>query len=130
MSPRDLMHRIVNTDNILFFGFWPQCTACRISIPRPGTESIPPAVEVQSLNHWTTWEVLRQYCTIIIKLAKRLDLNYFSHWKEMTIMWLDSDANYMTMAFTSLHVNVSNQHVAHLQFMQCYISNITSTKKI
>ena len=58
------------------------------------------------VNHWTTWEVLRQYCTIIIKLPKRLDLNYFSHWKEMTIMWLDGDANYTTMAIISLHVNV------------------------
>ena len=70
-----------------------------------------------------------QHYIIYIRLAKRLDLNYFSHWKEMTIMLLDGDANYTTMAITSLHVNVSNQHVTHLQFIQCYISNIISTKK-
>ena len=25
-------------------------------VPQLGTELIPPAVEVQSPNHWTTWE--------------------------------------------------------------------------
>ena len=31
--------------------------ACRILVPCQGTELAPPAVEVQSLNHWTTREV-------------------------------------------------------------------------
>ena len=31
--------------------------ACGISTPRPGIELMPPAVEVLSLNHWTTSEV-------------------------------------------------------------------------
>ena len=30
--------------------------ACGISVPRPGIEPVPPAVEAQSLNHWTTRE--------------------------------------------------------------------------
>ena len=31
--------------------------ACGILVPQPGMEPAPPAVEVQSLNHWTTREV-------------------------------------------------------------------------
>ena len=38
--------------------FWPCRMACRILVPRPGIEPVPPAVEVQSLNHWTAREVL------------------------------------------------------------------------
>ena len=30
---------------------------CRILVPRPGIEPLPPAKEVQSLNHWTAREV-------------------------------------------------------------------------
>ena len=44
---------------ILKFSFfvWPHCTACRILVPPPGIKSVAPAVEAQSLNHWTTKEV-------------------------------------------------------------------------
>ena len=31
--------------------------ACGISVPRPGIEPVPPAVEAQTLNHWTAREV-------------------------------------------------------------------------
>ena len=31
--------------------------AYRIPLPRPGIDPVPPAVEVQSLNHWTSKEV-------------------------------------------------------------------------
>ena len=43
----------------LFGFFWPCHVACGILVPRPGTEPVPPAVEVQSLNHWTAREVLK-----------------------------------------------------------------------
>ena len=33
------------------------CKVCGILIPRPGVEPIPPAVQGQSFNHWTTREV-------------------------------------------------------------------------
>ena len=33
--------------------FWLCHMACRILVPWPGFEPMPPAVEVQSLNHWT-----------------------------------------------------------------------------
>ena len=32
--------------------------ACGILVPQPGIEPAPPAVEAQSLNHWTAREVL------------------------------------------------------------------------
>ena len=38
---------------IFFFGR----VACEILVPRPGIEPMSPALEVQSLNHWTTREV-------------------------------------------------------------------------
>ena len=36
----------------------PQCTTCRILVPRPEMEPMHPAVEAQILNHWTAREVL------------------------------------------------------------------------
>ena len=49
-----------------FFFFWPRHTARRILVPRPGIEHVPPAppaLEVQSLNHWTAREVpLGHFC--------------------------------------------------------------------
>ena len=40
-----------------FFFFWLHSVACGILVPRQGNEPVPPAVEVQSLNHWTAREV-------------------------------------------------------------------------
>ena len=47
--------RICATLNSFFF-FWPRRVACRILVPRPGIEPVPPAVEAQSLKHWTARE--------------------------------------------------------------------------
>ena len=33
------------------------CVACGVLAPQPGVEPMPPALEVQSPNHWTTREV-------------------------------------------------------------------------
>ena len=40
-----------------FFIFWPHRAACGILVPQPGVRPGPPALEVWSLNHWTTREV-------------------------------------------------------------------------
>ena len=37
--------------------FWPCHEACRVLVPQPGIEPMPPAVEAWSLNHWTAREV-------------------------------------------------------------------------
>ena len=39
------------------FFFWPCRTACGILVPQPGIEPASPALEAQSLDHWTTREV-------------------------------------------------------------------------
>ena len=41
--------------------FWPHRTACRILVPRPRIEPVPPALGAWSLNHWTTREVPQQH---------------------------------------------------------------------
>ena len=38
----------------LFFG---QAMTCEILVPQPGIKPVPPAVEAQCPNHWTTREV-------------------------------------------------------------------------
>ena len=42
--------------NLIFF--WPHHVVCGNLVPQTGTEQVPSAMEVQSLNHWTTREVL------------------------------------------------------------------------
>ena len=54
----DLCKQAFNIENGFFF-FWPGRVACRILVPQPGTEPVPPAVEAQSLNQWTTREFPR-----------------------------------------------------------------------
>ena len=39
--------------------------ACEILVPPPGIESVPPAVEARSLNHWTTREIPRNELILI-----------------------------------------------------------------
>ena len=41
--------------------FWPHCAACKILVPRPRIELAPLALEVTSLNYWTTREVPVQH---------------------------------------------------------------------
>ena len=38
--------------------FWLRCIACGILVPWPRIEPMSPALEAQSLNHWTAGEVL------------------------------------------------------------------------
>ena len=47
-----------------FLIFWSHCAACRILVPRPGIELMCPALEAQSLNHWTTREVPSIQCFV------------------------------------------------------------------
>ena len=37
----------------LFLYFWMHPMACGIPAPQPGIKHVPPALEVQTLNHWT-----------------------------------------------------------------------------
>ena len=53
--------------------FWPCCEACRILVPRPGIETMPPPVEVRS------WEVgcLVWSCFSVVLTFHCLDLSWF-----------------------------------------------------
>ena len=42
-----------------FLVHWPSHTACRILVPQPRMEPMPPALEVQGLNHWAARKVPR-----------------------------------------------------------------------
>ena len=53
-SPNSFLNYIL----FIFLIFWPHQAACGILVPWPGIEPTPPALEVRSLNHWTTREVL------------------------------------------------------------------------
>ena len=44
---------------VSFFFFWPYYAACRILVPWPGSEPVPPALGAQGLNYWTTRKVLQ-----------------------------------------------------------------------
>ena len=50
----------------LFLLFLATPLGCRILVPWPGTEPVPPAVEAWSLNHWTTREVPILYVVLHI----------------------------------------------------------------
>ena len=41
--------------------FWPGLTTYGNLVPRPGIEPATPALEAQSLNHWTAREVSGSY---------------------------------------------------------------------
>ena len=49
-----------------FFFFWLCYAACGILVPPPGTELRPPALEAQSLNHWTTRKVPQMLSFILL----------------------------------------------------------------
>ena len=49
--------KVLFLDQSFFFFSRPCHAAYRILVPRPGMESMPPAVEAQSLNHWPAEEV-------------------------------------------------------------------------
>ena len=57
--------------------FWLCCVACGILVPQPGIEPAPPAVEAQSLNHWTAREVPIHFfllCNVATKHFKLLNV--------------------------------------------------------
>ena len=62
----------------LFFflqGFWPHRMACRILVPQPGIEPMPPAVEVRSPNHRTTREFPYVIMLNILEIQDNLSIS-------------------------------------------------------
>ena len=48
---------------------WPYPTACGNLVPQPGMQPAPPAVEAQSLHHWTSREVPTLFITVSHELS-------------------------------------------------------------
>ena len=65
-----------------FFFFLPQAVALRILAPQPGIEPMPPAVEVQSLNHWTTREVLWWFLLKISFIKQRWEIIHYNGFQQ------------------------------------------------
>ena len=65
-----------------FFFFLPQDVALRILAPQPGIEPMPPAVEVQSLNHWTTREVLWWFLLKISFIKQRWEIIHYNGFQQ------------------------------------------------
>ena len=50
-------HNVFKVHPSFFFGL--HHTACRVLVPQPGTEPVPPALEAQSPKHWSAREFLQ-----------------------------------------------------------------------
>ena len=64
---------------ILFFFFG--CNLCHgggVLVPQPGMEATPPALAAQSLNHWTTREILAVY-TLHHGLSQDFDYSFLCY---------------------------------------------------
>ena len=59
--------------------------ACRILLPWPGTEPMPPTLGVQSLNHWTTGEV--QFAFSFIRMIFCLCIQWTWIWANSERQW-------------------------------------------
>ena len=66
----------------LFFFILTHPVALRILALQPGIEPMPPAVEVQSLNHWTTREVLRCFLLKISFIKHRWETIYYNGFQQ------------------------------------------------
>ena len=87
--------------SFLFFG----CDACGILVPWPGMKPTPPALEVQSLNHWSARQVPR------VVILRALSVAY-------TLEWMDDHCDLVPLVFSHLgsywvHAKKSRYHYAH-----------------
>ena len=58
-----------------FFFFWPHHKASMILVPWPEIDLVPPAIQVEILNHWTAREVPAIVSCFPVQLARKNFLN-------------------------------------------------------
>ena len=70
------LQRVTTVSFFFFLIFWPHPSVYRILVPQPGMEPESPAVEAQSLNHWTAREVpaitLSGFLCILAEIFKNM----------------------------------------------------------
>ena len=62
--------------------------ACGILVSRPESEPIFPALEAQSVNHWTSREVLVGVNTIPVLHTRKVKLTEFKETLASWLQWL------------------------------------------
>ena len=97
-----------------FFSFFPlHLKACEISVPWPGIQPEPPALEAQSLNHWTTREVI----LLFVFCSTYLSLNFYSSdffWANQIFYWL---VHILLTCYTSLNCPYIVQSRGHTRIL-------------
>ena len=58
MEQSSLCYTVGPVGYLFYLFFWSCRVACGILVPQPGIKPVPPALEAQSVNHWTTKGVL------------------------------------------------------------------------
>ena len=72
-----LDHMVVLFIYLLFYFRWLHCMECRILVLQSGIEPVPPAVEIQSLNHWSVREVPRSFSVCFFCFFKKQRFFFF-----------------------------------------------------
>ena len=62
--------------------------ACKTVVLQPGIEPVPPALEAQRLNHWTTREVL--HVPLLLRLHLHFEDDMMKNGKLLGIPWQSS----------------------------------------
>ena len=96
---RVILKRYAESNEILFFFFfsWPCHVECRILVPGLRIKPMPPALGVQSLNHWTTREVLKCNLTYGQSLGEARPAGLSEEGAAFTQCWTrwDPESNYL-----------------------------------
>ena len=73
-------------------------------VPQPGTKPVPPAVEAQSLNHWTARKFLtdfshyfilpqKRWSTVLLSILNSIDTPWINPWKAQYLIILTSHSS-------------------------------------
>ena len=78
---------------LFFLNFWLHHAACKILVPQPRMQSAPPAVEAQSLNHWTArevppWSLLSRYPLYFFSIAHSLTWDIIFHFSLVFVIYI------------------------------------------
>ena len=80
-----MYHKIHSFESVQWCnsGIYIGCRACRILVPQPDIEPVPPAVDAQSPNHWTAKEFpVFSIFTKLCNLYHNLILEHVHHPKK------------------------------------------------